>query len=116
MQFIDGQFRGEGEIRLPEYHILKDLQSHHIDCVYPGLVISKKLSDILVQHLKTRHSIDLSFSDRISQKEWEELIHSVDLDGFESTRPKPVIRAKRGQRPNRRHGAGASLPTPRSGR
>lgn len=89
MTYREGKFAGFGEINLPDYHALKDLQEHHIDSTYNGLVVAKKLSDIILTHLKERHGVDLQFIDRLSEAEWEHLFSSVDIDDLDDTVGRP---------------------------
>ncbi|ABD54009.1 hypothetical protein Jann_1092 [Jannaschia sp. CCS1] len=79
LKFSEGQFSGVGEINLPEYHALTDLQSHHIESVYSGLVASKEVFDILLEHLHRRHGVKILFSDPISDEQWVDLKDSVDM-------------------------------------
>ncbi|MGY9047323.1 MAG: hypothetical protein ACKVKF_09740 [Rhodobacterales bacterium] len=77
--YAEGKFSGFGSVDLPKHHELIDLQKHHIDSAYSGLVIAKDVSDILVQYLKIRHNVDLAFSDRLSKEDWASLRDAVDL-------------------------------------
>jgi len=82
LNFTEGKFEGSGLISLPEYYKLKDLQEHHIQSVYPGLVISKTLLDIVINYLARRHAVDFSWSTRITRTEWAELFEAVDVGDF----------------------------------
>lgn len=82
LNFKEGAFSGYGSVNMVKFHELKDLYEHYIETVYPGLVISKKLSDLLVEKLKTRHGVDFSFSDRLTKNEWKALFESVDVGDF----------------------------------
>ena len=82
MRFIEGKFSGYGQVNMVHYHVLKDLSENTIDSVYPGLVVAKRISEILVDHLRERHGVNLSFSDRISTEDWQTLFESVDLGDF----------------------------------
>lgn len=83
MRFVDGKIEGSAPLDFVKYHILKDLQGHHIDSVYSGLVVAKSLSIIVVGYLKHRHNVDMSFSDSISDEDWKLLFECVDLGDFE---------------------------------
>jgi hypothetical protein len=82
MKFEDGAYSGSGTLDLRDYHEIQDIWSHYVDSAYAGLVFSKKLGDTIVGYLRSRHGVDLDFSDRISAAEWKTLFESVDVGEF----------------------------------
>jgi hypothetical protein len=83
IKFEDGAYSGHGRIDIREYHEIEDIWKHYIDSTYGGLVVSKRLGDMVVDYLSNRHNVNLSFSDRITPSDWKVLFDSVDVGEFE---------------------------------
>ena len=79
MKFSDGKFSGVSDISVTEHYELNDLQKLCWSDINTGLLITKSLINITLDHLKKRHGVLLAYSGIVEDEELQNLVARVDL-------------------------------------